>query len=160
MKHNRMLAFALVLALSVSALTASAFAAPASTDADTGATAQTSGSDSRQSKSGEKTTEPENAVGKDAAKEKALSDAGVTAEQAGKVRARVSRLEDGTVIYKVRFTCDGQKYSYQIDALSGAIVDKSAEAVSEDASSGSHGKHSRSRGGRSAVSRTEDASDL
>ena len=69
MKHNRMLAFALVVALSVSALTFSAFAAPASTEAETGATAQTSGSVGRESKSGDKLAAPENAIGKDAAKE-------------------------------------------------------------------------------------------
>ena len=156
MKHNRMLAFALVLALSVSALTVSAFAAPASTDADTSATVQSPQSDTRSGRSGEKLTAPENAIGRDAAKEKALSDAGVTAEQAGKVKARLSRLDDGTVIYKVSFTCDGQKYSYQIDAVSGAIVDKSAGPASEDASGG-HGRHSRGQGGNSAVSRTEYA---
>ena len=158
MKHKRKIAFALVLVLTLSALTASAFAAPASTDAETGATAQTSGSVGRESKSGGKLAAPENAIGKDAAKEKALSDAGVTAEQAGRVKARLSQLDDGTVIYKVSFTCDGQKYSYQIDALSGAIVDRSTEAVSEDAASasGARGKHS--RGGKTSASPAEDAS--
>ncbi len=155
MKHKRKIAFALVLVLTLSALTASAFAAPASTDAETGATAQTSGSVGRESKSGEKLAAPENAIGKDAAKEKALSDAGVTAEQAGKVKARLSQLDDGTVIYKVSFTCDGQKYSYQIGAVSGAIVDKSAEAATGDPStaSGGHGK----RGGKQETAEPENA---
>ena len=85
----------------------------------------------------------------------ALSDAGVTAEQAGKVKARLSQLDDGTVIYKVSFTCDGQKYSYQIGAVSGEIVDKSAEAATGDPStaSGGHGK----RGGKQETAEPEPA---
>ena len=80
----------------------------------------------------EKVAEPENAIGKDAAKEKALADAGLTSDQTGKVRSRVSKLEDGTVIYKVRFTYDGQKYSYRIDAVTGEILEKSNEAATEN----------------------------
>ena len=68
-------------------------------------------------------------------KEKALSDAKVTAEQAGKVRARVSQMDDGTVIYKVKFTFDGQKYSYKINAVTGEVIDKSTETATEDTAS-------------------------
>ena len=75
--------------------------------------------------------EPEGAIGKDAAKEKALTDAGLTADQTGKVRSRVTALEDGTVIYKVKFTYDNQKYTYQINATTGEILDKSTKAVTE-----------------------------
>lgn len=75
--------------------------------------------------------EPEGAVGKDAAKTKALEDAGVTADKAGKVMAFVSQLEDGTVVYKVRFTCDSTRYSYTINALTCDIVDKNSSAVTE-----------------------------
>ena len=75
----------------------------------------------------EKVAEPENAIGKASAKEKALADAGLTLEQVGKVRSRVSTLEDGTIVYKVRFTYDGQKYSYKINALTGELVDKKTE---------------------------------
>ena len=77
----------------------------------------------------EKVAEPENAIGKASAKEKALADAGLTLEQVGKVRSRVSTLEDGTIVYKVRFTYDGQKYSYKINALTGELVDKTTEAA-------------------------------
>ena len=82
--------------------------------------------------------EPENAIGKDAAKEKALADAGLSAEQAEKVRARVSDA-DGTTVYKVRFTYGGQRYSYHIDALSGEILDQKVTDASEEPSHGKHG---------------------
>ena len=90
----------------------------------------------------QKTAEPENAIGKEAAKEKALTDAGVTAEQAGKVKSRISQLDDGTVIYKVSFIFDGQKYSYQINAVSGEVVEKSTEDAVEDTTSQSAGQNS------------------
>ena len=151
MKHKRAIALALVLALALSALTASALAASPVTDGSTGATAQAEGRP--QGRSGQKVAEPENAVGKDAARETALADAGVTAEQAGKVRARLSRLDDGTVVYKVRFTCDGQRYSYQIDALTGTVADKHAEAVTEEETTRSrkHGGHGRGQNGKCAA---------
>lgn len=81
----------------------------------------------------EKVSEPENAIGKASAKEKALADAGLTIEQVGKAKSRVSTLDDGTIIYKVRFTYDGQKYSYKINALTGEIVDKTTEAATPKA---------------------------
>lgn len=80
-------------------------------------------------KAKEEVEAPENAIGKDAAKEKALADAGISAENAGKVKARLSKLDDGTVVYKVCFIVDSQKYSYSIDAVSGAVLDKKSEAV-------------------------------
>ena len=102
---------------------------------NTAAAADSAGKTRGQGKPGGRQTvaEPENAIGKDAAKAKALADAGVTEEQAGKVKARVSQLEDGTVIYKVHFSYNGQRYSYRIDAVSGDIVNKTVEPVTEDA---------------------------
>lgn len=106
----------------------------------------------------EEVAEPENAIGKDAAKQKALDDAKVTADQAGKVRSRVSKLDDGTVIYKVRFSYNGMRYSYQIDATTGKVIDKSSKAVTEDEAnrSGEHGKHGKKDAGDSE-SASEDA---
>ena len=52
---------------------------------------------------------------------------GLTTDQTGKVRSRVTTLEDGTVIYKVKFTFDGQKHTYQINATTGEIIDKVVE---------------------------------
>ena len=82
--------------------------------------------------------EPENAIGKDAAKEKALADAGLSADQVEKLRARVSE-SDGSTAYKVRFTYGGQRYSYRIDALSGEILDQKVSDASEETSRGKHG---------------------
>ena len=92
-----------------------------------------------------KIAEPENSIGKDAAKAAALADAGLTAEQTGKVKSRVSQMDDGTVIYKVSFTYDGQKYSYQIDAMTGKVLDKSTEDATEFASRELAGNHRRAK---------------
>ena len=46
-----------------------------------------------------------------------------------RIRTRLSELDDGTVVYKVRFTVDGQRYSYRINAVDGSVVEMStAEA--------------------------------
>ena len=79
---------------------------------------------------------PENAIGKDAAKQIALSDAGLSSEQVEKVKARLSD-KDGTLVYKVGFCYDGQKYSYKIDPVSGDILDKSVGEATEH----TRGKH-------------------
>lgn len=143
MKHKRMMALALVSVLTVSALAPGAFAATSGEDSGTSAAIQETVRSGRRGKHGKQSSvsAPENAIGKDAAKEKALADAGVTAEQAGKVRSHLSRTDDGTVVYKVRFSCDGQRYSYQIDAVTGAILDKHAEAAAEQAEQ----RHSRGK---------------
>ena len=81
----------------------------------------------------EKTEAPENAIGKDAAKEAALKDAGLTAEQAGKVRSHLSKTEDGTVVYKVHFSANDKWYSYKIDALTGKVVAHTEQTAAEHA---------------------------
>lgn len=79
-------------------------------------------------KKGSKTAEPEGVIGKDAAKEAALADAGTQAE--GHVRGRYAE-KDGTGIYKVTFEAGGQKYKYRIDAMTGEILDKSVTEITE-----------------------------
>jgi len=79
-------------------------------------------------KKGSKTAEPEGAIGKEAAKEAALTDAGVEAE--GRVRGRYTE-KDGTGIYKVTFKSGGQRYKYRIDAVTGEILDKSVTEITE-----------------------------
>ena len=108
-------------------------------------------------KNSKKTAEPENAIGKDTAKAKAFADASVTAEQTGKVKTHVSQLDDGTVIYKVSFTCDGTRYSYQIDAVTGAVIDKSAETVTEESATESRGHSKRGKSPKTAAITTESA---
>ena len=135
MKNKHIMALALVSALTVSALVPSALAATANQDSGEETTVQETAKGGRHGKHSERSivAEPENAIGKDTAKEKALTDAGVTVEQAGKVKACVSQTDDGTVIYKVHFTYDGQRYSYQINAITAEILDKSSEAAAERA---------------------------
>ena len=79
-------------------------------------------------KRGSKTAEPEGVIGKDAAKEAALADAGAEAE--GHVRGRYTE-KDGTGIYKVTFKAGGQKYKYRIDAMTGEILEKSVTEITE-----------------------------
>ena len=79
-------------------------------------------------KKGSKTAEPEGGIGKEAAKEAALTDAGVEAE--GHVRGRYTE-KDGTGIYKVTFKAGGQRYKYRIDAMTGEILDKSVTEITE-----------------------------
>ncbi len=138
MKKKAITAFMLASILSVSAMTTTVFAAPAAKSSTE--TTQGDQKQEKRTKHCEEAAEPENAIGRDAAKEKALSDAGVTEDQAGRVMAHVSTLDDGTVIYKVRFICNETGYSYQINAVSGAIVDKSSEAVTEDMKKEGHGR--------------------
>ena len=157
MKHKRWIALLLAAVFAVSAMSITAFAAE-STENETETAAEKRAEKAGRGKHGhkEKVEEPENAVGKDAAKEAALSDAGLAANQVETVWSKVRMTEDGTVIYKVRFTFDGQRYSYQIDALTGEILDKKqTEAAEKDSVSGhsSHAKHGKRQ-------RTESADDM
>lgn len=131
MNAKRILALALVLVLSVSAFAANAIAATANdTQQETSeSTVQTKRQKPHCKK--DKVEAPENAIGKDAAKEAALKDAGVTAEQAGKVRAHVSKTEDGTIVYKVHFSANDKWYSYKIDALTGKVVERTEQTAEE-----------------------------
>ena len=104
----------------------------------------------------EKVAEPENAIGSDAAEAKALEDAGVTEDQAGRVMSHVSQLDDGTVVYRVHFIYNDQMYFYQINATSGEIVDKSNEAATEDKMTGHRG-HSKEKVDTATDSSTQDA---
>ena len=134
MKNKAVMAMALAAFLSVTTMVNTACAA--TVDATSSAT-QTREKAKKEKK--EEVAEPENAIGKDAAKAKALTDAGVAAAQAGKVQAHVSTMDDGTVVYKVRFTYNDQRYSYRINAVTGAVVEKDSKAVTEDEQKGGHG---------------------
>ncbi len=133
MKAKRMLALAVAAVMSVSALTVTAIAANTK-DAPQETTESTVQTERRKPHGKkEKTVLPENAIGKDAAKEAALKDAGLTAEQAGKVRSHVSKTEDGTVIYKVHFSANDKWYSYKIDALTGKVIAHTEQTAAEHA---------------------------
>ena len=132
MKHKRILALAIALALSVSAVTITAFANSADGTNSEKTVAAAEGTERQEKRcKKEKVAEPDNAVGKDAAKAAALKDAGLTADKVEKIKSRVSKTEDGTVIYKVHFTANGTWYSYKVDALTGKVLDKTTQSAEE-----------------------------
>ena len=117
MKHRRILAWLLAAVMAFGVMSAGVLAAE--TDAESGATAPSEAGDALKEQSRKESTEagdgktskpshgrkkkeqvaePDGAIGKDRAKEIALADAGFTAEQTGKVRARVTE-QDGTVSF-------------------------------------------------------------
>lgn len=60
-------------------------------------------------------------IGAEAAKEAALSHAGLTAEQVSKLKAEYD-YDDGYALYEVEFECNGYEYEYEIDAATGAVL--------------------------------------
>ena len=128
MKQKRWIALLLAAALAVGAMSVTAFAAK-STESEAETSTEEMAETPCRGRHGhrEKVAEPENAVGKDAARETALADAGLSAEDVGKVKARVTKLEDGTVVYRVSFTSGELWHCYKIDALTGEILDKTTE---------------------------------
>ena len=128
MKHKRWIALLLAAVLTVGAMSVTAFATE-STEPEAETTTEGSAAQPCRGKHGhkDKVAEPENAVGKDTAKETALADAGVRADDVGKVKARVTKLEDGTVVYRVSFSSGDLWYRYKIDAVTGEILDKTTE---------------------------------
>ena len=155
MKHKRWIALLLAAALAVGAMGVTAFAANStepeaetSTEPEAETSTEESAAKSCPGRHGhkerkDKTAEPENAIGKDAAKEIALAEAGCSAEEAGKVKARVTQLEDGTVVYRVSFSSGELWRCYKIDAVSGEILDKTEEdAAAHEAAKAERGKGS------------------
>ena len=139
LKHKFILAASLAVILSVSAFATTAFAATTNSQS---AVESTTGNTKKcgQNKK-EKVAEPENAIGKDKAKAAALKEVGVSEDKVEKIKARVTKLDDGTVVYKVGFTSGDQYYSVKINALTGAVVDKTVQSAEEHEASKSHGKH-------------------
>ena len=132
LKHKFILAASLAVILSVSAFATTAFAATttnsqAAADSSTGK-AQKCGHSKK-----EKVAEPKNAIGKDKAIAAALKEAGITEDKAEKIKAHVTKLEDGTVVYKVGITSGDTYYSVKINALTGAVVDKALQSAEEHA---------------------------
>ena len=72
-------------------------------------------------------TEADTGIGVEAAKQKALADAGLTTSQVTFAKEALDR-ENGGVVYDVEFYTDSQKYEYEINAETGAVVNKSVEA--------------------------------
>ena len=150
MKIKKIIALALAALTMLSIFTATAYA-KTTEDADPKTTVEDSAKTEKQDKKvkKEKASEPEGAIGKDTAKEAALKDAGITADKVEKIRSRISKLDDGTVVYKVGFTCGEVYYSYKIDALTGNILDKTEMSAEEHEASKPQRKHGKKKNGGS-----------
>ena len=72
----------------------------------------------------------------EAAKNAALSDAGVDASQAVFTRTRMER-EDGVAVYELEFRTSTHEYEYEVNAATGAVHSKGVEALAP-----SGGRHS------------------
>lgn len=65
-------------------------------------------------------------IGEEKAKEIALSDAGVSKADATYLHAHLDR-DDRVIDYDVEFYSGGKEYDYEINAYTGAIIEKSSE---------------------------------
>ena len=66
-------------------------------------------------------------IGRDEAKNVALENAGLTASQVKFIDVELDD-KNGTHYYQVEFTADGKEYEYDIDALTGAIIESKLPA--------------------------------
>lgn len=102
---------------------------------DTGSSAQTTSGDSSASTANSR-------IDLETAKNKALSDAGVSASDVTFTKAHED-MDDGVAVYDIEFVSSTTEYEYEIRVSDGAIVDKSVEALetapSVSSSSGSSG---------------------
>ena len=70
-------------------------------------------------------------IGKDAALEAALQDAGVTKEEATRLKTSKDR-DDGRMIYEIQFDANGTEYDYEIAAEDGTILTADTESVASN----------------------------
>ncbi|MCC8099217.1 MAG: PepSY domain-containing protein, partial [Clostridiales bacterium] len=105
---------------------------------DTGSTSNSGATDSTGN------TASASYIGVDKAKTIALSDAGVTASDATFTAAKQDK-DDGVVVYDIEFYTSAKEYEYEINATTGAILDKDVET--RKTSTGSTGTGSTSNSG-------------
>ena len=67
-------------------------------------------------------------IGEDAALAAALEHAGILPGSAENIVIKLEN-EDGRIIYEVDFTAEGYEYDYDIDALTGEIIDHEKEII-------------------------------
>lgn len=67
-------------------------------------------------------------IGLEAAKNKALADAGVSAENATFIKAKLDH-DDGAPVYELEFITVNAEYEYKIHAATGAVLEKESEAI-------------------------------
>mgnify|MGYP000440468248 FL=1 len=70
-------------------------------------------------------------IGKDAALEAALQDAGVTKEEATRLKTSKDR-DDGRMIYEIQFDANRTEYDYEIAAEDGTILTADTESVASN----------------------------
>ena len=75
-------------------------------------------------------------IGIDAAKTVALEDAGLSADAVSFTTTGLDR-QGNTEYYNVDFTVDGQEYAYDIDAITGVIIEKKVPGAAADDTTGS-----------------------
>lgn len=88
-------------------------------------------------------------IGEDAAKEAALTDAGLTESEVTGLRVQLD-VDDGVTVYEVEFYQGGNEYDYEINATTGAIIAKSVEP-DDDATTQSTGSTSSSGSSASSL---------
>lgn len=69
------------------------------------------------------TRDDELLIGEERAQQIALNDAGLAENQVSRLKIRI-KLDDGVWYYKVEFRTIALEYEYEIEAYSGAILDK------------------------------------
>ena len=69
-------------------------------------------------------------IGADKAKAAALKDAGVNASEAVFTTAKLD-LEDGLAVYEIDFYTTDQEYDYEIDALTGKVLERDSEPLDD-----------------------------
>lgn len=69
-------------------------------------------------------------ISEDDAKNTALADAGLSADQVTFTQVKQD-LDDGKTVYELEFVKDSIEYSYTIDSSNGAILEKESENVND-----------------------------
>lgn len=67
-------------------------------------------------------------IGKDAALDAALQDAGVTEEDTTRLRTSKDR-DDGRIVYEIQFDANGTEYDYEVSAADGTILSVDTESI-------------------------------
>lgn len=70
-------------------------------------------------------------IGKDAALEAALQDAGVTEEEAARLKTSKDS-DDGRTVYEIQFDANGTEYDYEIAAEDGTILNVDTESIASN----------------------------
>ncbi len=76
-------------------------------------------------------TAPEGVLAPEAAEDAALAHAGVARDVVGRICIRLDE-EDGKYLYEMEFRTAETEYDYEVDALTGAILNAETEAIEEN----------------------------